>query len=182
MVGCFTDAQNKKVSMEVAGSLDGSNQEMTMTSNDVSFVERRVGGKVYVKGTEAYWLRTEKAPTNVAGAFKNRWVEYPTKKPASDLGTSVGSRVRVLLSDASIARLAEVSPKPIETRLNGIAAYVLSEMAGGSGARILISQEDGRLLRVDGVDQACGSFAFDRWDSVAPVTAPKEYVPLPERP
>ncbi len=141
-----------------------------------------VAGRVYVMGTEAYWLETEQAPANVAKAFDGRWVEYPTKEPAAEPEDSVGSRVRTVLSDESISRLAAVSPKPVETQVNGAAVYAFPETSGGSGARVLLSREDGRLLQIDGPDQSCGSLAFDRWDAVAPVTAPAEFVPLPRRP
>lgn len=157
------------IKIELSGTVDGSNQQGTITNNSASdggtvqFVV--ADGKEYVKGDAAYY----KSSGNSAGA-KNagKWVMVPTSssKEFGDLTLkSLFGEMKANFADAKTTAM-----KLTTITENGQPAW---QIADKTTTGVIAADGSARLLRAEHTESGkIEKYVFDQWDAAPTVTAP----------
>ena len=126
----------QKVTIDIAGTVDGSNQRLVMSIGSLGKITIITSaGKIYFKADKKFW--TKNAGSAASKVLGGKWVQMSAAQ-ASDLGdTNISSLLKEMYSDDSLSVLDTLTTK-VET---GTVAGVPALHPHGSG------QEGRRALR-----------------------------------
>ncbi len=159
------------MTVDMAGTRDGTNQRVAMTSDGTHAEIVTVGGTDYITADAAFWTKqgaTQAQAQQLVGKYVTRQSQTP---PSFSLGTLFDS-----LSKESFGVVDKLNLKVDKVDLNGTQAYKISERVASSAAVNLWVSSDGKnnILRLEVNDDSGNpqQLAFSEWNSVAPFTPP----------
>jgi len=169
--GTVTDS-GQTISIDLAGAVDGSNQEMAVDLGAAGTMTiLTVAKKTYMKGDTTFW--TQSAGAAAATMFKGKWVLASATQAASLGDTNLKSLLSGMFADESISTLDSLTTGVDTGSVGGVDAYLLSDKLD-KGNEIAVSA-DGKahLLRLRSTGSSKGELVFTEWDSVKTFAAPK---------
>ncbi|MFV0460537.1 MAG: hypothetical protein ACK5MT_17415 [Actinomycetales bacterium] len=167
LAGSLTQA-GKPMTLELAGSRDGTNQSATVTLDGGTAQILTVDGKDYVKADRAFW--ESQGVGQVADMVGSKYL-------TSDQRFSGDYTLGALLDEmfASEFTAADSLNTTVEAvDLNGSPAYKLTQTEGTDSTELWVSADgQANLLRIQGIyDGGPLQLSFSDWNAVAPFTAP----------
>lgn len=170
VVGSVTD-EGKQMSIDLAGTLDGTNQALTMgMGGEGEATILTVGGKNYMTGDTTFW--TTQAGAEAAKMLDGKYVLVPAAE-AKEMGDM---KLKGLLDEIfaeDMSALESANSKVEETTVDGQKAYTLSDRVGGGGASMVVTA-DGKatLIKLTAPKDEPGEMTFSEWNAAKPVAAP----------
>lgn len=177
--------EGRTQTVDIRGSMDGSNQELTITdpANGTATV-RTVDGKHYVKGDRTFWEKSAKADGTTAGLLTDKWV-LANGMSTKDLEQLT---IRNVLDDM-------IGPDAVsDSDTEHMRTYRATEQDIDLYVALAVdpTTQDVDTLKVDAatphnVTEVTGtsdtgqgdSAAFDGWNTQPQVTVPKGYLTFP---
>lgn len=159
------------MTITVAGTMDGRNSTLTVTSGELSYTGLTVAGKGYVKGNAAFW-KNSGADDATAKKMASKWV--------ASTQTNTEFTPKALLDgmfSEDLNWLSSASVRVERTTLGGKPAILLADRGTGKGTGQIWMTDDPDKplpLKLSGTDDD-GSpldFTFTEWNEVKPVKAP----------
>lgn len=162
------DVENgKKVSYDVTGRLDGTNQRVRRTAEGEGTVEfLSVGGKAWQKG-DAAALRSQGLSAAEATAGAGKYVEMtPAEVKDSGLNDPAMGLAEIFATwDVSFLDQANTVVEDVVEQ--GIPAWKLSDRIGSEGATWIVSADGtSHLLKIVATTGDPGTDVFTDWDAV----------------
>lgn len=154
------------MTIDLAGTADGSNQEALISTPEGAVTVRTVGGKTWMSADEEFWLAggaDEATTKDLVGKFSPLDAEAAAE--LSDL--SLGSLLTVMLEDADISALQSMVTDVTAAKVGSTPAWSMGEPSLG---QVLISVETQEILQM--VSKGNGDLTFSEWNAVKPFTAP----------
>jgi hypothetical protein len=169
VVGSVTD-EGEKVSIDLAGTVDGANQRLRLTTADGTLTVHTVAGKYYLVADKAYW--TKNAGATAAEQLAGKYV-LMSQEDASSFGAfTLRALLEEMFSDSELSPLDAVRTDVDPTTVKGEQLYVLTDRRSDTG-RVVVTADGKAELRSISVGGANpGSLVFSQWNAVPPVPAP----------
>ncbi|WP_353951616.1 hypothetical protein V6K52_18630 [Knoellia sp. S7-12] len=167
--GSFTE-DGESTAIDIAGSVDGANQQATISTPQGEVTMLTVGGKFWIKGDRKYW--TESIDADAAKAIGAKWLVVPPAE-VKDMGdTTIKNLLTEMYADASMSKLESVATAVNESTVAGVPAYVLTDKIGGNGEIFMTADGKAQLIKLVGPKDEPGELAFTEWNAVKPFAAP----------
>ncbi len=157
-------SDGKKMSIDFAGSLDGSNGKYAMTNGDENFEIISAGGQMYIKGNAA--MLKNRVPANVADQLSTKYIKLPEAMRASFQSITTESMLKTMLND-----FKKNDGTVGEETVDGKKTFVITSEKGKAEGQGFIAA-DGSWLPVSLTDKDIDSAKFTDWDKVPAVSAP----------
>src|SRR5579875_3651806 len=77
-----TDSSNHEI-VDIHGTMDGSNQDATVKTDEGGATIRTVDAKYYIKGDKSFWKSAAHAPETSAALLAGKWVNAPASMATS---------------------------------------------------------------------------------------------------
>jgi len=169
ITGSMTE-DGEKTALDMAGTVDGSNQQATFTTSDGEFTLLTVGGKNWIKGDAKYW--TSSAGADAAKAIGAKWLAVPASE-AKDMGdTNLKGLLTEIFAEEGMSKLESLTTEVAESTESGVATYVLTDKVGDTGELVVTADGKAQLIKISGPKSDPGELAFSEWDAVKPFVAP----------
>ncbi len=158
----------EKMSLDIAGTADGSNQQLEVGVGKGKAQILTVGGKHYMSGDQGFWTEQTGDP-KAAKALLGKYVQISAAdaKDLSDL--TLGAMLKEMFSEGELSTLEKLTSS-VETRTEGGAqVWVASD---GSGSEIWVDPTTERLVKIVIAGEGAGALDFDSWDAAKKVATP----------
>ncbi len=169
VVGSVTN-DGEKVSIDLSGTADGSNQRLRLTTKDGTITVYTVAARFYLVGDKAYWQKNagETAASQLAGKYV-----LMSQEDASSFGAfTLGALLEEMFGDTELAPLDSIRTAVEPTTVNGEQVFVLTDRLSDTG-RVVVTADGKAELRSLVVGGATpGSLVFGQWNAVPPVAVP----------
>ncbi len=168
--GTVTDGA-EKVAMDIAGTVDGSNQRLVMSIGSLGKITIiTTGGKTYLKADKKFW--TKNAGAAASSAFSGMWVRMSSAQ-ASELGdTTISSLLKEMYSDDSLSVLDTLTTKVETGTVGGVPAYILTDRIEKAGELDVTADGKALPLRIITTGSDGGTLTFSQWDRVQRFSPP----------
>lgn len=153
-----------KMSLDVAGTADGTNGMITMNMGSQSFTIVTADGSTYVKASAAFWKA--QLPTMDTTRLVDKWVKVPADKAKDLSAVSVGS----LLTSMSKG-FDKLGTDVKADTVNGVDVWVLTDAKGAAEGQFFIDAKTSLPLKYTQSKDSSEIF-FSQWDAVTPAKAP----------
>jgi len=157
-----------KMSLDLAGAADGSNQKLVVGVGKGKAEILTVGGKHYMSGDKGFWAEQtgdKKAATLMVGKYVP--ISAADAKDLADL--TLGALLKEMFSERELSTLEKLT-STVETRTaDGARVWVASD---GSGSEIWVDPSSEQLVKIVSAGADGGALDFDSWDAVKKVAAP----------
>jgi hypothetical protein len=165
--GTVTD-DGEKVSLDVKGTADGSNQTLVVGVGKGKAKILTVDGKYFMSGDEKFWTE-QTGDAEAADLLGGKYVKI-SGSDAKELGDlSLGALLKEMFEESELSTLEKVTSS-VETRTeDGASVWVASD---GSGSEIWVDPKTERLVKILVGGDDAGELTFDSWDAVKKVAAP----------
>lgn len=152
--------QGKAMKMDMAGTMDGSNQRFLVTMPEMSVELLTVGGKTYAR-----------IDASGSGKPTGKWLAASPEMLTGLDKMNLNAVVRPFLDEVNVGFLDEVNTQMTDTTEAGRPAWKVTQKVGGKGEALIVSA-DGKyeLMRIS--DNSGSSLAFTEWNAVKPFAAP----------
>lgn len=154
------------MTIDLAGTADGSNQEVLISTAEGAVTIRSVGGKTWMSADEEFWLAGG-ADKATAKDLVGKFSPMDAKDAAELSDLSLGSLVSVMLEDADISALQSMVTDVTAATVGSTPAWSMGEPSLG---QVLISVETKEILQM--VSKGNGDLTFSEWNAVKPFKAP----------
>lgn len=180
IVGSIMESDSQ-VSIDISGSVDGSNQQMvTEVPNMGKVTMRVVAGKPFIQLSAE--LVTSLGQDAVLKPYVGKWIAVPDAQAKSMGVTTMRSILEQMFADRDLSALDQVSTQVTQESVEGTPAYVLSDATGKSQAKVYVTADGrARLLKIVSTGASAGTLTVTDWDTVAAYPAPsgKDLVAIP---
>lgn len=166
LVGSFMDGGDL-LEIDLAGTADGSNQELILTADGATVTIRTVDGMTWMSGDERFWL-DEGVPAETAKELAGKYTPGDAAQFADLKDLTLGSLLTSMLENSTINALQSMVTGVSEGTVGSTRAWVIGDNGGG----MYFSAETNELLRL--VSPESGDLTFSEWNAVKPFTAPAE--------
>ncbi len=158
-----------KMTLDVMGTVDGSNGTMTMTMGpDQNFTVVVADGGYYVKGSSGFWKA--QAPTLDTAVLAEKWVKVPADKGKQIAAVSVGSLLSSMTKDFDT-----LGEDVTADKVGGLDVWVVTDAKGAAEGQFFIDAKTFLPVKYTQTkDQS--EVTFSEWNAVAPSKAPTEGV------
>ncbi len=158
----------EKMSIDIAGTADGSNQKLGVGVGQGKAEILTVGGKHYMSGDKGFWTE-QTGDAKAAKLLVGKYVQV-SAADAKDLGDlTLGAMLKEMFAEKQLSTLEKLTSS-VETRTEGGAqVWVASD---GSGSEIWVDPKTEHLVKIVIAGDQAGSLDFDSWDAVKKVAAP----------
>jgi hypothetical protein len=158
----------EKVTVDIRGAVDGSNQRAKIGIGTGTAEILTVGGKYYMGGDAAFWTEQAGDPA-AAKALVGKYVAV-SSKDAKDIGDlSLGKILGEMFDESELSTL-ETLTSSVDTRTEGgKKVWVASDP---SGAEIWVDPATEHLVKIVITGTDAGEVSFSEWDAAKTVTAP----------
>jgi hypothetical protein len=169
VVGSVTD-EGEKVTIDLAGTADGANQRLRLTTADGTVTVHTVAGKYYLVADKAYW--TKNAGATAAEQLAGKYV-LMSQEDASSFGAfTLRALLDEMFGDTELSPLDAIRTDVDPTTVKGEQVYVLTDRLSDTG-RVVVTADGKAELRSISVGGANpGALVFSQWNAVPPVPAP----------
>ena len=157
------------IKIELAGTVDGTNQRGTIANNSatdagsVKFIV--VDGKQYINGDAAYY---KSIGSSKGATYAGKWVIAPESADENFKDLTLKSLFDEMESDFAASKTTKMKLTAVTE--NGESAW---QIADSETTAVIAADGSGRLLRAEHKeDGKTAKYVFDQWDAVPPVTAP----------
>ena len=158
------------VTIDIAGTRDGTNSKMVRTLEGASGQVLTVGATQYVQGNAEFWKQAGVSDAVIA-TVGTKYVKTATSKDngAISIGDALDS-----MATASFSLVDMLNLKVEKTEVNGTAEYYVSERIPSTDQFTMWVSADGaaNLLRLRTAGTSPVDLTFSEWNAVAPFTAP----------
>lgn len=180
----ITDSKGDRQQTDIKGTLDGTNQEVTMDQGAKGVITvRAVGGKYYIKGDKAFWLKGSGAPKSSAALLTDRWVIMPSSQAGTFKEVTIKNFLDEILGPKNVTDAEASRAKTARSSYQGKPAYVITSAKKTNKNTITIASDSKYVLEVDGEKAANstgkGKVTFAGWDKQPRLAAPKGAINLP---
>ena len=158
----------EKMSIDVAGTADGSNQKLGVGVGKGKAEILTVGGKHYMSGDKGFWTE-QTGDAKAAKLLVGKYVQV-SAADAKDLGDlTLGAMLKEMFAEKQLSTLEKLTSS-VETRTeDGAQVWVAND---GSGSEIWVDPKTEHLVKIVIAGDQAGSLTFDSWDAVKKVAAP----------
>ncbi len=158
----------EKMSIDVAGTADGSNQKRGVGVGQGKAEILTVGGKHYMSGDKGFWTE-QTGDAKAAKLLVGKYVQV-SAADAKDLGDlTLGAMLKEMFAEKQLSTLEKLTSS-VETRTEGGAQVWVAN--DGSGSEIWVDPKTEHLVKIVIAGDQAGSLDFDSWDAVKKVAAP----------
>ena len=158
----------EKMSIDVAGTADGSNQKLGVGVGKGKAEILTVGGKHYMSGDKGFWTE-QTGDAKAAKLLVGKYVQV-SAADAKDLGDlTLGAMLKEMFAEKQLSTLEKLTSS-VETRTEGGAQVWVAN--DGSGSEIWVDPKTEHLVKIVIAGDQAGSLDFDSWDAVKKVAAP----------
>ena len=171
IVGSITQG-GSKVSIDISGAVDGSNQQMVAEMPEMGKVTMLVvGAKSYIQlSPELVKTLGQEA---VLKPYVGKWIALPEAQAKSMGSTTTKSILDEMFADKDMTALDQVTTQVAKETVDGTPAYVLSDATGKSQAKVYVTADGkARLLKIVSTGSNAGTMTVSDWDAVAAYPAP----------
>jgi hypothetical protein len=151
--------------IDLAGTADGSNQELTMTNDGATATIRTVDGKTWMSADEKFWT-DQGAPAETAKQLVGKFTPIEASQAAALGDLTLGALLQDMLKDEGINALQSMVIDVTEGTVGSTPAWVMGDKEG----QVFFSAETNELLRM--VSESNGDLTFSEWNAVKPFKAP----------
>jgi hypothetical protein len=145
----------------------------TITEQGLSFQFVRIGGKAYIKGTDAFYKQFAGAAT--AALLHDKWLEADAKKGAFASLTALTDIAKLIHQGlASHGRLRNAG----ETTYKGQKVVAIDDTTKHGTLYIAATGSPYPVAIVNSGPRAPGTVAFDDWNKTVSISAPKGAIDL----
>lgn len=157
----------EKVTVDIRGTVDGSNQRAKIGIGKGTAEILTVKGRYYMGGDAAFW--TEQAGGAAAKALVGKYVAV-SAEDAKDIGDlNIGKILGEMFDESELSTLERLTSS-VETRTeDGRKVWVASDP---SGAEIWVDPASTHLVKIVITGADAGEVSFSEWDAAKAVTAP----------
>lgn len=161
-------SDGEKVTVDIRGTADGSNQRATIGIGKGTAEILTVKGKYYMGGDAAFWTEQAGDPA-AAKALVGKYVAV-SSADAKDIGDlSLGAILEEMFDESELSTL-ETLTSSVDTRTEGgQQVWVASDP---SGAEIWVDPTTERLVKIVITGDDAGEVSFSEWDAAKRVAAP----------
>lgn len=174
-----TDSSDHEI-VDIRGTMNGSNQDATVSTNDGSATIRTVGGKYYIKGDKSFWKSAANAPERSAALLADKWVKAPASMAAGLQDLTIKSFLEETIGPDSVSDAELAKATTSKTTYGGKPAYVVR--SGDSKDTITIAADSKLILEVNGEQGSStskGKVTLTGWDQQSPLSAPPGAIDVP---
>jgi hypothetical protein len=165
--GTVTDSGDK-VSLEVEGRTDGSNQKAAFSVGNGTATVLTVGGKYFMSGDSKFWIE-QTGDTAAAKVLKGKYVKV-SAADAKDMGDlSLGGLLKEMFQESELSAL-EKATGSVETRVEGGKQVWVA--ADGSGSEMWVDPTTALPVKLVVTGKDAGELTFDRWNEAETFTSP----------
>ncbi|NHA67601.1 hypothetical protein [Phycicoccus flavus] len=158
----------EKVSLDIEGTVDGTNQRAVVTIGSGEVEILTVKKKYYLSGDAKFW-REQTGNANAAKVLVGKYVKVSGSDAKAVADLSIGSILDAMFTDKDLGALADVT-STVETRsVKGQDVWVASDP---SGSEIWVDPETERLMKIVITGDDAGQVTFSDWDAAETVSAP----------
>jgi hypothetical protein len=170
--------------IDIKGSMDGTNQEMSITDPTSGHATvRTVNSKYYIKGDQDFWLSATKSNGTTAALLADKWVLSPRQAAASFRALTMRALLDEMLGASAITDTDIASMTTSRGSAGSKPVYVATShdpVAEVSSVKVLADgTNDPAEVSGDSGDGSDGVANFDGWNTQTPVQVPKGYVSFP---
>jgi hypothetical protein len=168
-VGSLTN-DGEKVSIDLAGTADGTNQRLGLTTSAGRLTVYTVAGKYYLVADKAYW--TKNAGATAADQLAGKYV-LMSQEDASSFGAyTLKALLDQMFGDTELSPLDGVRADATPSTVGDQRVYVLTDPLSDTG-KVVVSADGKAELRSLSVGGATPvSLVFSQWNAVPPVPVP----------
>ncbi len=161
----------QKVTIDIAGTVDGSNQRLVMSIGSLGKITIITSaGKIYFKADKKFW--TKNAGSAASKVLGGKWVQMSAAQ-ASDLGdTNISSLLKEMYSDDSLSVLDTLTTKVETGTVAGVPAYILTDRVKKEGELDVTADGKALPLRITTTGADGGTVTFSQWNTVRKFSAP----------
>lgn len=165
--GTVTDS-GEKVSLEIEGLTDGSNQEASFGVGSGRASVLTVDGKYFMSGDSSFWTE-QTGDAAAAKALKGKYVAV-SKADAKEMGDlSLGGLLKEMFQESELSALEKLTGS-VETRTEGGGQVWVA--ADGTGSEMWVDPATGLPVKLLVAGKDAGELTFDRWNAAKTFTAP----------
>ncbi|NNG38192.1 hypothetical protein HJ588_02750 [Flexivirga sp. ID2601S] len=165
--------------VDLKGTMDGSNQELTITyPREGTATVRTVDGKYYIKGDRTFWRTAAAADATSAARIAGKWVQTPAETARRLNGLTLRSFIDELIGPQTISESDLEQATTTRSSGGSTPAWLVDS---GQGDTLKVSADSAHhLLEAAGpTDGGRGTATIDGWDSQPRITAPAGAITLP---
>lgn len=176
----FQSNSGQKLTIDLAGTTDGTNQQITMTGADAAGSTIRgtmtlltVGGAYYVKGDQTFWTKQGGLTPAQFKMLNGKYIKAPAAS-----GKAFGSFTLKMMLDAAfkvenLSTLENLTTKVEKTTHAGVPAYKITPKSSDGTTIIVTADDNAHLLQIATTyDNAPLQYEFSQWNAVPVVKAP----------
>lgn len=160
----------KHESIEISGTLDGTNQSAKFTIQPEQAVAQFlvVSARVYVNGNEAYY-RKSGATDSRAKELAGRWVSIPVSSVHDYTDITIGGMLKDLRTE-----LQDEAEDDLQVSADSDNGQSVWKLTNDDTTVIVLADGSGRLVRAEHTNSSGEkeTYAFDQWDAAPTVDAP----------
>lgn len=175
----MTDDGQKEV-IDIHGTVDGSNQEVTIaTADEGTATIRTVATKNYIKGDKTFWTKSSGAPETTASLLADKWVAAPASTAKSLNELSIKAILDSVMGPTTVSDAKLETAKASKSTVDGQDVYVITTAKGNT---ITLSADKKDVLEVNsekGTASSKGKMTLSGWDAQPKVDAPPNPVKVP---
>lgn len=175
----MTDDGEKEV-IDIHGTVDGSNQEVTIaTADEGTATIRTVATKNYIKGDKTFWTKSSGAPETTASLLADKWVAAPASTAKSLNELSIKAILDSVMGPTTVSDAKLETAKAAKSTVDGQDVYVITTAKGNT---ITLSADKKDVLEVNsekGTASSKGKMTLSGWDAQPKVDAPPNPVKVP---
>lgn len=161
----------EKATIEIVGTLDGTNQKLTMSLGAKGTMTAiSIDTVVYVKGDKAFWDAAYGA--GAAEAIGEKYVKLTGSDTQDFASTTISGLLTTMFSDQSLVSLDKAGTTVTKGTVDGVGAYRLVDAVTHQGELDVTSDGKALVLRISSTGTAQGELRFSDWNRAPRLTAP----------
>lgn len=180
------DEDGQEQTVDIRGSMDGTNQELTVKDPDGGDATlRTVDKKYYIKGNQDFWQTSTKADSTSAALLADKWVLAPQRSttPNSISRLTIRSLLDSMIGDSALSD-SDLADMRTSRESDGDKQLYVAEgddPAADVNTFKVLADGSNNVAEITGAtdDGDDGTAAFDGWNTQARVGVPKGYITLP---
>jgi hypothetical protein len=163
-------SEDGPVTIDLAGTTDGTDQTLRLTTNDGTLTVYTVAGRYYLVAGKQYWQKN--AGDAAAEQLSGKYV-LMSEEDASSFGSfTLGALIDQMFSDSELSPLGQIRTSVEATTQGGEQVYVLTDRLSDTGKVVVTADGRAELRSIEVGGATPGSLAFGQWNAVPPVKAP----------
>lgn len=171
--------------VDIRGTMDGSNQELTVDDPDNgNATVRTVDDKYYVKGDKDFWTSAAHSGGTTASLLAGKWVLAPDTATGDFKQMTIRHLLDEMLgpdaiSDSDTEQMKTYATTEQDTDL--FAAVSVDPMSEDVSTLKVVAADPHNVVEVSGnsSDGSDGTADFDGWNSQAKITVPEGFISFP---